>query len=131
MERLRIAIALIWHDDELLIAQRKAGAHQALKWEFPGGKIERGETPEAAVLREVREETGLIAHVLGERRRIRHDFPERSVELIVFDCCTEQRNARPLSSLEVRWVRPAALVDFEFPEANRELIAELSSSAKR
>ncbi len=131
MQSLVISIALVWHEGRLLIARRKAEAHQGLKWEFPGGKVEVTETAEAAVLREVLEETGLSVSSLGERRRIRHDYPERSVELVVFDCRAEHSNARALASEVVRWVEPAELSRYEFPAANRDLIAELVSAPPR
>ncbi|MCA9641254.1 MAG: NUDIX domain-containing protein, partial [Myxococcales bacterium] len=86
VEELLIAIALIWHGGELLIARRNPGSHQALKWEFPGGKVENGESAEAAVLREVLEETAMSVELLGERRAILHSYPERRVTIRVFDC---------------------------------------------
>ncbi|MGE3672018.1 MAG: NUDIX domain-containing protein, partial [Polyangiaceae bacterium] len=104
METVRIAIGLIWNAGELLIARRNPGTRQALKWEFPGGKIESEESAGTAVVREVLEETGLRVQLLGERQRILHTYPDHRVEIHVFDCRADSREAAPLSSQEVRWV---------------------------
>ena len=131
MERLLIAIGLVWYEGKLLIAQRRPGAHQELKWEFPGGKVRAQETAEAAVVREVLEETGLDVRVESERAPIHHAYPERRVELRVFDCRTDSPNAEALASVAVRWVKPRDLVAYAFPSANAELIAELASAQAR
>src|SRR5205085_11354747 len=81
-----VAIGLVWRDGRLLIARRPAGVHLGGLWEFPGGKIEPGETPEACILRELREEVGIEAEVNGEREVIFFTYPERSVRLHPLDC---------------------------------------------
>ena len=131
METVRIAIGLIWNAGELLIARRNPGTRQALKWEFPGGKIESEESAGTAVVRAVLEETGLRVQLLGERQRILHTYPDHRVEIHVFDCRADSREAAPLSSQEVRWVPPAELPNYDVPAANSALVAELVAAPPR
>ena len=127
---LKIALALIWREGELLIARRAAdAAHLPNKWEFPGGKVEPGETPAAACLREAREEVGLEIEITGAREIIVWQYPERTVALHPFDCRVLQGQARALQCAEVKWCAPAALDAADFPDANAHLIESLRQSS--
>src|SRR5438093_1300125 len=81
-----VAIALVWHEDRLLIARRMANVHLGGAWELPGGKCEPGESPAACAVREVREEVGVEVEVVSARTVIEHAYPERTVRLHPFDC---------------------------------------------
>jgi mutator protein MutT len=120
-----IAIGLVWKEGRLLIARRPPGVHLAGLWEFPGGKIEAGETPAACVQRELREEVGIEAEVTGTRAVIVFAYPERTVRLHPLDCRWLSGDPRPAGSEEPRWVAPAGLSAYEFPAANAPLLAEL------
>jgi mutator protein MutT len=127
---IEIAIALVWKEGRLLIARRPAGVHLAGLWEFPGGKIEPGETPAACVLRELREEVGIEAEVTGERALIEFAYPERAVRLHPLDCRWLSGEPRPVHCEEPRWVSPTELSEYAFPEANAPLLAELVGEVK-
>lgn len=127
-DTVEVAIALVWDAERLLVTQRPAGTHLAGKWEFPGGKLEPGETAEACAVREVLEEVGLQVTALARRAPIRHSYSERHVLLHPVDC---QLRGGELSLLEVsdaRWVQRHELAALPFPDANRDLIAELMRS---
>ncbi|MBX3181275.1 MAG: (deoxy)nucleoside triphosphate pyrophosphohydrolase [Polyangiaceae bacterium] len=126
--RREIALALVWHQGRILIAKRARGAHQGGLWEFPGGKIEPGETAAQAATREVLEETGLRITSQGERARFDHDYGELKLRFIAVDCQALSPDARPLASDELCWVPPSELSAYAFPEANRALIEALLQS---
>lgn len=121
---LQIALALIWRGGEVLIAQRALDAdHLPGAMEFPGGKIEPGETPAEAAVREAREETGLEVEVVGARERIEWDYPERRVALYPFDCRIVGGTEAP----GCHFVAPTRLKNEDFPAANRSLLVDLQT----
>ena len=124
-ESIEVAIALVWRDARLLLTRRPPGTHLGGLWEFPGGKLEPGETPEACAERETFEETRLVVRAEGRREAIRHDYPERSVTLHPVDCAwiSGEPEAREVSAFA--WVAPAELSGYELPAANRELVRRL------
>jgi 8-oxo-dGTP diphosphatase len=124
-----IAIGLVWKVGRLLIARRPAGVHLGGMWEFPGGKMETGETPEAGLLRELREELGVEATVIGRRAVLEFTYPERTVRLHPLDCCWLSGEPVPAGCEDPRWVAPTELSAYEFPPANAPLLAELHASA--
>ena len=119
---IAVVAALIVRDGRLMIAQRPAGKHMAGKWEFPGGKIERGETPERALERElseelgVRTETGRVYHVIA------HSYPEKDVLLLFYRCRLTEGEPEAIEEAEVRWIGENQLRDFEWAEADAPLI---------
>jgi 8-oxo-dGTP diphosphatase len=120
-----VAIGLVWKEARLLIARRPAGVHLGGLWEFPGGKAEPDETPEACLLRELREELGIEAAVEGKREVIEFVYPERTVRLHPIDCRWLAGEPHPTGCEDPRWVLPADLADYEFPPANATLLASL------
>ena len=124
---LQIALALIWREGEILLARRRADAtHLPGKWEFPGGKIESAESPATACIREAREELGVEIEITGARESIEWDYPERKVTLHPFDCRIVSGAARALESAEIKWCAPDNLDAADFPDANAQLIAQLT-----
>lgn len=118
---LQIALALIWRGGEVLVARRASdAAHLPDLWEFPGGKIEAGETPQEAAIREAREETGLEVEVFGARAVIEWEYAARRVSLHPFDCRIVGGSEESL-----RFVAPRDLRIEDFPDANAGLIAQL------
>lgn len=124
---LQIALALIWREGEVLIARRDSNAeHLPGVWEFPGGKIEAGETPESAAIREAREETGLKIEIVAWREIIEWEYETRRVTLQPFDC----RVIVEVEAVEAsrwRYVSPQQLNADDFPIANRQLICDLKN----
>lgn len=131
MNAVRIALALIWRDGQILIARRKPDAHLPNLWEFPGGKCRPTETLEACAVRETREELGIEVESLSCRQPFRFAYPDRRVELCPVDCVWRLGEPQPLECAECRWVDPAELAGFAFPPANETLIEELRREAGR
>jgi mutator protein MutT len=119
----RIAIAVVEHEDRFLIGQRPPGAALAGLWEFPGGKVEEGETPRAAAVRECLEETGLTVEICGEYSTREHQYEHDRVQLHFFDCRAVDPSQQPLDPY--RWVPRGELSAYEFPAANQELLKRL------
>lgn len=128
-DALEIAIALVWDERRLLVTQRPAGSHLEGRWEFPGGKLEPGETPESCAVREVLEEVGLSVVSFARRSPIRHSYSERTVLLHPIDCSLRGGELRLLQVSDARWVLPHELATLPFPEANRGLLAQLVAHA--
>lgn len=127
--QLSIALALIWRGGEILIARRAPDAeHLPDIWEFPGGKIEANETPEAACLREAREEIGLEIEIVAARDVLVWDYPTRKVILHPFDCRVVSGEPHALECAEVKWCAPHDLNATDFPPANAKLIQTLAQA---
>ncbi len=122
---LEIALGICRKAGRVLVARRRAEGMLGGLWEFPGGKRERGESFEAAVARELREETGVEVEVGEHLVTVPHRYSHLSVELHVYECRWRKGRARPLGSDEVRWVRPGDLDALAFPAANRRILGVL------
>lgn len=124
---VQVAAGLISRDGCYLIARRKAEVHLGGLWEFPGGKREAGESLKACLRRELREELGVEVTPPVLFRIIRHDYPEKTVELHFFHCSIAAGEARALGCDEVRWVAVGELASFDFPPPDRPLIEALQN----
>lgn len=120
----RIAIAVVEHDERFLVGARGAGTVLAGLAEFPGGKIEAGETPAAAAVRECREEAGLEIEVLREYSRHTESYDHGQVELHFFAC--RPLGDPPPPSAPFRWVPRGELAALDFPRGNRALVQRLA-----
>ncbi len=109
----------------LLIARRREDAMLGGLWEFPGGKLEAGETLEQAVVREMEEEMGIHVAVVAPFLQIKHAYSHFKITLHSFRCRWVAGEAKALSGTELRWVHPRELTDFPFPKANRKLTEAL------
>ena len=120
---VQVVAAAIPRQDRILIARRPRHLHQGGLWEFPGGKLEPGEAPEAALGRELREELGI--ELLGSRPliRIKHAYPDKAVELDVYLVTGFSGEPEGREGQEVRWVSRRALSEYCFPAANRPIVS--------
>ena len=118
------AVALIDADGRVLLAQRPEGKSMAGLWEFPGGKVEPGETPEAALIRELKEELGIDTwqSCLAPLSFASHAYPEFHLLMPLFACRRWQGAATPREGQTLAWVRPAALRDYPMPPADLPLL---------
>ena len=122
-----VVAALIEDSHRFLVTRRQPGVHLAGMWEFPGGKIDPGETHDAALRRELREELDVEVEVGECVYQTRHAYPERTVELYFYRCSLKGV-PRPLLRQEMRWVLRAELRSLGFPPADTELIELLTTS---
>ncbi len=129
--RLEVSAALLFRAGRLLIAQRRQGDHLGGLWEFPGGKIEPGETPESCLRRELEEELGVQVAVGPLVAEVSHDYPGRRVHLRFHRCRLLEGEPAPLLCQAIAWIAPCDLERFEFPAADAALIARLASPEAR
>ncbi len=124
---LVVAAALIDADNRVLIAQRPAGKALAGLWEFPGGKVEPGERPEAALIRELAEELGLTVAepCLAPLTFASHAYPDFHLLMPLYACRRWQGLAQAREGQALAWVRPRALRDYPMPPADAPLIPPL------
>ena len=121
------AVALIDADGRVLLAERPAGKHLAGLWEFPGGKVQPGETPETALIRELSEELGIDVHAscLAPFTFASHAYPEFHLLMPLYVCRKWQGIVSPRERQRLAWVRPGRLGDYPMPPADKPLVAML------
>jgi len=128
---LDVPVAVIQQEGRLLISQRMRKDSFGGFWEFPGGKPNDGETMEAALAREIREELGITVEVGAKRMMISHRTPDRVIRLHCFDCRLLEGEPRALECASWQWVLPDELERFSFPPASKPLICDLRESNVR
>jgi 8-oxo-dGTP diphosphatase len=121
------AVVLIDVDGRVLLAQRPKGKHLAGLWEFPGGKVQPGETPEAALIRELDEELGISTHesCLAPFTFASHGYENFHLLMPLYVCRKWQGIATSREGQQLKWVRPAQLGEYPMPPADRPLVAML------
>ena len=123
-----VVAAVIESDGKLLVCQRRRGDTFGLMWEFPGGKLQPGETPAQGLARELREELGVDAQVGAEIFRTQHRYAELSepIELIFMAATADESKIRNIVFEAMEWRAPSLLAELNFLPADREFIAKLA-----
>src|ERR1700742_3812142 len=125
-EAIRVVAAVIEHDGRYLITQRNADAVLPLLWEFPGGRIEPGESETGALLREVKGRIGVevvVGSKLGEHV---HEYTSYQVQLTMYSCkLPAEARPYPATVADLRWVLSRELLDYDFPPADEKTMSKL------
>lgn len=121
-----VVAAVVARGERVLLCQRHDGEHLPLLWEFPGGKIDPGETPEEALARELREELGVAARVGAQVADILHQYPEKTVHLRFYRAHIEGEPV-PHVHRAIEWVALGRLGDYPAPPPNARVIRRLIS----
>ena len=122
-----VAAGLVFHDRKLLITQRRPDDHLGGFWEFPGGKVEPGESFKRCLVRELREELGIEVSVDAQIEDITHSYPEKTVRICFFRCALISGVARPIHCYALEWVTLETLGRYEFPAADAKLLERLNA----
>jgi 8-oxo-dGTP diphosphatase len=127
--RIVVAAVIERNDRRLLIGQRRKDDTSPLKWEFPGGKVRDGESPEAALARELQEELGVTLVKSVELGRVCHQYASAQEELEIrfFAASIVESEVVPTAFEAIAWALPKELGNYDFLAANRELIAQLAT----
>jgi mutator protein MutT len=122
--RVEIAVAVVEHQGRFLIGKRPDDAALGGYWEFPGGKVEQGESPADAATRECLEETGVAVRVVGEYLIVDHDYAHGALSIHFFACAPDG-NVNELPA-RFRWTPRGELREYRFPPANERLLSLLA-----
>lgn len=124
---LVVAVALVDDDNRVLIAQRPEGKSMAGLWEFPGGKVETGETPELALIRELKEELAIdvTEACLAPFTFASHSYEKFHLLMPLFVCRRWHGTPKPTEGQTLKWVRAPRLSDYKMPAADIPLVAML------
>jgi 8-oxo-dGTP diphosphatase len=125
--RIMVVAAVIEREGKLLIGQRKNGGRHALKWEFPGGKVERGETPRQALERELSEELDIRATVGSEVTRYEYRYPRKAAILLIFHRVPEF-SGEPRNGVfeQIRWESASRLPEYDFLDGDADFVRRLA-----
>ena len=124
-----VAAAVVIRDGCVLLTRRTEGQHLAGLWEFPGGKLEDGESPEEALVRECREECGIEVEVAGILDVTHHRYPEKDVLLLFYRCELRTGEVRHLQVADHAWVAPRDLDRYPLPPADERVVARIRALA--
>ncbi|MBT1443995.1 8-oxo-dGTP diphosphatase MutT [Shewanella sp. JM162201] len=124
-KRVHVAVGIIKRSQQVLLAKRHGHLHQGGKWEFPGGKVEAGESTTAALIRELKEEVDLNVSSSAPFMQISHDYPDKQVFLDIHLVEDFSGDARGVEGQEVAWVDISELHKLEFPDANTPIVDKI------
>ncbi len=123
-----VVAALIWDGARFLICQRPAHKARGLLWEFVGGKVEPGETMEAALQRECREELDITIAVGELFTQVVHEYPDISIRLTLFHCRIISGTPKLLEHKDLRWISPVEIPNFDFCPADKDILVLLQKT---
>ena len=125
-KQIHVAVGVIENSkQQILLAKRHAHLHQGDKWEFPGGKVESGESTSQALIRELKEEVDLNVVMTTPMMEIDHDYGDKKVMLDIHWVKDFSGTARGLEGQAIKWVAKRDLVNFEFPDANKTIVDKI------
>ena len=125
IRKLVVAGLIVGDDQRILIAQRRADQALPLQWEFPGGKVEAGEAPVAALVRELREELGVTVAVGRIWDVLFHAYPAFDLVMLVYVCRIVDGSPRAVEVADLAWVAPGDLAGWDILPADRPLVERL------
>lgn len=125
-----VVAALVWEGDKFMICQRPAHKARGLLWEFVGGKVEPGESKEAALIRECREELGVTISVGEVFLDVLHEYPDLTVHLTLFHAAIAAGVPQKLEHEDIQWISVSQIPDYDFCPADVEILEKLKGYAK-
>ncbi len=120
-----VVAALIWNNDRFMICQRPVHKTRALQWEFVGGKVEKGESKEDALIRECKEELDVTVIVGDVFMEVDHEYPDISVHLTLFNSRIAEGTPKMLEHNDIRWITPDEICKYNFCPADKEILEKI------
>lgn len=120
-----VTAAAMVRDGKVLIAQREAGSHMGLRWEFPGGKLEPDEAPEECIVREIKEELDLDIEVIDIYKVVKFKYEEKDILLLCYLCKILSGKGKPLECNDFKWVERDKLSEYEFVPADLQIVEKI------
>lgn len=124
-KHIHVAAAIIYKDNQFLLSKRQAHQHQGDKWEFPGGKIEQGETNEQALIRELQEEINISATECEDFLTLEYEYPEKTVTLNFLLVTDFDGQPKGNEGQEVAWFDHEEIQTLTFPDANKPVLEKI------
>lgn len=125
---IEVVAALIWDKDKFLICQRPKNKARALLWEFVGGKVEKGETKEQALIRECREELNITLSVGDVFMEVTHEYPDIAVRLTLYNARIIEGVPQKLEHNDIKWITLAEIPFYEFCPADKDILKRLRNN---
>ena len=125
-----VVAALIWQGDRFMICQRPANKARALLWEFVGGKVELGEAKEQALIRECKEELGILLSVGDVFMDVVHEYPDITVHLTLFNATIDNGEPQKLEHNDIQWITSSEISNYEFCPADEEILQKIKEACK-
>lgn len=123
---VEVAAALIWEGGRFLICRRPANKARGLLWEFVGGKVEAGETKQAALVRECKEELDITVSVGEVFAEVTHAYPDLCVHLTLFHCGIASGEPKLLEHSDMKWILPSEISAYDFCPADETILAKIA-----
>ena len=123
--RGRSCSGFIWDGDKFMICQRPAHKARGLLWEFVGGKVEKGETKERALIRECKEELDILLSVGEVFMDVVHEYPDITVHLTLFNATIAEGEPQKLEHKDIQWITPSEIPNYGFCPADEEILQKL------
>ena len=125
-----VVAALIWDHNRFMACQRPPHKARGLLWEFVGGKVEPGETKQAALIRECREELGVILSVGDVFMDVIHEYPDLTVHLTLFNAAISEGTPKKIEHNDIRWITVQEIDEYEFCPADKDILEALKQNQK-
>lgn len=122
---VEVVAALIWNNGKFMICRRPKNKTCALLWEFVGGKVERGETKEQALIRECREELAIEVSVYEEFMTVTHEYPDITVHLTLFCATIKEGAPKLIEHSDLKWITPAEIRNYDFCPADEGILQKI------
>lgn len=123
---LVVSAAIIQREDKILISQRLEGSYLEFLWEFPGGKVEEGESPEECIVREIMEELNINIEVMDIYDVVYHKYDDKTILLLVYNCQFISGEPRPIECNAYNWVALGELGSYKFTYADERVVKKLT-----
>ena len=123
----QVVAALIWRENKFMICQRPKNKTRALEWEFVGGKVEKGESLEAALIRECMEELDVKVEVGDIFMEVDHEYPDITVHLTLFNAVISEGEIKMLEHNDIRFIEPSEIPQYNFCPADKEILEKIIS----
>ncbi|MBP3697274.1 MAG: (deoxy)nucleoside triphosphate pyrophosphohydrolase [Clostridia bacterium] len=121
----QVVAALIWEQNKFMICQRPANKTRAFEWEFVGGKVEKNETLQQALVRECREEIGVDIEVGSVFMEVDHVYPDITIHLTLFNASLNGKTPKKLEHNDIRFILPSEIPLYEFCPADKEILKKI------
>ena len=122
---VEVVAALIWNNNKFMICQRPLNKARGLLWEFPGGKVEPGETKEQALIRECREELAVTLSVGEAFMDVVHEYPDLTLHLTLFNAAISEGVPQLIEHNDIRWITSGEILQYDFCQADKEILEKI------